>query len=236
MFYLFRLTFFSIFILVFFSCSKKSEIIKGKNEINVEDQEIYNVVFNEIIGHDSISRQILNFYNDIQIEAENNLYPSNRKEYEESGVNKLSKTDIDSAQLHVIVNNEIVNLKEAHDISNIISNDNFKYNFSEVDTTYIPLLRELNNFTDISAFNVSQLSTGFNYKIISNISDFKEDKNNLSIGRISFSRIIYNKSKSKACVYAQHICGGECGGGHITFLKKINNKWVISGRKNLWVA
>lgn len=152
------------------------------------------MVFNEIIGHDSISRQILNFYNDIQIEAENNLYPSNRKEYEESGVNKLSKTDIDSAQLHVIVNNEIVNLKEAHNISNIISNDNFKYNFSEVDTTYIPLLRELNNFTDISAFNVSQLSTAFNYKIISNISDFKEDKNNLSIGRISFSRIIYNKS------------------------------------------
>lgn len=236
MFYLSRLIFFSIFILLIFSCSGKSEIVENEIEINIEDKEVYNIVFNDIIGHDSISRNILNFYNDIQIEIESNFYPSSRKEYEESGKNELSKADVDSAQLYVSVFNKLINLKEEHDISNIISNENFKSNFTEVDTTYIPLLKELNNSIGITTFDVSQLNTNFNYRIISNTSEFKEDKNNLSIGQISFSKIVYNQSKNKACVYTQLVCGGECGGGYIIVLNKLKNKWIISGRKNLWVS
>ncbi len=238
--YEFRLNYFLILLLLFFSCSKKVEIENKNRVINIEDKEIYNLVFNDLIGHDSISREILNFYNEIQNKEEVFFYPSTRKKYEESfndfTRNELSKNEIDSAQLFVYVENKLLNVKEQMDISNIISKDNFKYNFTEVDVAFIPLLKELNNYNDTINFDVSILNTDFNYNIIPSTLDFKEDKNKLLIGQVSFSKIIYNKSNNIACVYTHNVCGGECGGGYIMFLKKISNKWVLTSKKLLWVA
>ncbi len=56
------------------------------------------------------------------------------------------------------------------------------------------------------------------------------------IGIIALSRIVFNKSKTKACLYYSYICGGECGEGEIVFLEKSPNGWKHAYSTFLWVA
>ncbi|WP_044200447.1 hypothetical protein [Flammeovirga sp. OC4] len=44
---------------------------------------------------------------------------------------------------------------------------------------------------------------------------------------ITYSRIIYNQGKDKACLYFQNNCVGMCGFGKFVFLNKVNGIWEI---------
>jgi hypothetical protein len=48
-------------------------------------------------------------------------------------------------------------------------------------------------------------------------------------GRTYVSRVGFNRDKTQALVYVQHVAGPEMGIGHYVFLDKTDGKWVIAG-------
>lgn len=49
------------------------------------------------------------------------------------------------------------------------------------------------------------------------------------MGRTYVSRVGFNKDKTKALVYVQHVAGPEMGVGHYVLLDKDSGKWIIAG-------
>lgn len=49
------------------------------------------------------------------------------------------------------------------------------------------------------------------------------------MGRTSVSRVGFNRDKTKALVYVQHIADPGMGVGHYVLLSKVNGKWIIVG-------
>lgn len=56
------------------------------------------------------------------------------------------------------------------------------------------------------------------------------------IGKIAFSRIIFQDSKQKAMLYYEFICGGKCGFGEVLLVEEIGKRWVFRGRQELWIS
>ncbi|HEX2395375.1 MAG TPA: hypothetical protein VHI78_08515 [Bacteroidales bacterium] len=54
------------------------------------------------------------------------------------------------------------------------------------------------------------------------------------IGEINYSRVIFNRERTKACYYFSFICGIGCGHGYTLFLEKKNNKWEIITESPEW--
>ena len=63
---------------------------------------------------------------------------------------------------------------------------------------------------------------------------YKNFKGFRFVGDLMFSRIIFNNNKTEAVFYENYICGGECGSGDIVWIEKVNNKWKIKHKINLW--
>lgn len=55
-------------------------------------------------------------------------------------------------------------------------------------------------------------------------------------GLISFSRILFNKEKTKAVFTLDRLCGSLCGGGFIIVAKKINGKWETIKHIGTWIS
>jgi hypothetical protein len=74
-------------------------------------------------------------------------------------------------------------------------------------------------------------NTGF-YQIIS----YNNQKQKIGEHRLTFSNIIYDKSKTEACFYFEDNCAGLCAYGDLVFLKKINGIWKVSRRIEIWLS
>lgn len=61
------------------------------------------------------------------------------------------------------------------------------------------------------------------------ILDWNKEPAALNSGRTSVSRIGFNKDRTKALVYVQHVAEPEMGIGHYVLLDKINGRWAIAG-------
>ncbi|TCC92018.1 hypothetical protein EZ428_09795 [Pedobacter frigiditerrae] len=55
-------------------------------------------------------------------------------------------------------------------------------------------------------------------------------------GFFNVSRILFDESKNYGILSASYTCGGLCGEGHIIYIKKFNNKWVIDKIEGTWIA
>jgi hypothetical protein len=62
------------------------------------------------------------------------------------------------------------------------------------------------------------------------------DKFPNSTGFVELTRIGFNERKDKVIVYVENYCGGLCGDGNYLLLEKINSKWKITKRKEIWVS
>lgn len=52
----------------------------------------------------------------------------------------------------------------------------------------------------------------------------------------TLSRPGYNSARSEAVLSVSHGCGLLCGTGHLYFLAKQNNEWVVVNRLMLWIS
>jgi len=53
---------------------------------------------------------------------------------------------------------------------------------------------------------------------------------------ITYSRIIYNKQKDKACFYFENNCSGLCGYATYVFLEKVDGIWTIKDELMDWIS
>jgi hypothetical protein len=51
-----------------------------------------------------------------------------------------------------------------------------------------------------------------------------------------FSLPGFNPDRNEAVLYVGHSCGDLCGTGHLYFLAKQNDKWVVRNRLMLWIS
>lgn len=57
-----------------------------------------------------------------------------------------------------------------------------------------------------------------------------------SNGYIRFSRVGFNKDKTRALIYYETRCGSECGSGNYGFFVKENGKWIVEAAAPLWIS
>lgn len=56
------------------------------------------------------------------------------------------------------------------------------------------------------------------------------------IGYVCFSRIVMNADQTKALLYFEFMCGGNCGFGDILMLEKEGVHWTIRNTLDLWIS
>lgn len=57
-----------------------------------------------------------------------------------------------------------------------------------------------------------------------------------NFGFFVFSHVGLNLNKTEALLYAEHFCGGLCGGGSYVLMRKVNGVWHIVDRYDTWVS
>ena len=53
---------------------------------------------------------------------------------------------------------------------------------------------------------------------------------------ITYSRIVYNQKKDKACFYFENNCSGLCGYATFVFVEKVDRIWVIMDELMDWIS
>ena len=64
----------------------------------------------------------------------------------------------------------------------------------------------------------------------------KENYDFLLSGTLGISRIYFDSSYQFALIYCSFVSGPTCGEGAIFCIRKINNKWSIEEKINLWIS
>lgn len=55
-------------------------------------------------------------------------------------------------------------------------------------------------------------------------------------GLLGLSRVAFDRTHTKAYVYASESCGSLCGNGYSFVLEKVNGSWQVKEKKELWIA
>jgi hypothetical protein len=201
------------------------------NQFESEKYQIYNIVFDKSIGKPSRWRKkakgsLLWLSNSIKT-REDSLKNAELLRWIDS-TNKV----IDTANLYILLEDTV--------ISKMNSELPFEMTFQnnkllKKDTAFISILKSLfrkNN--KIEVIDKSKIRPSEKYKLVDKLyktrNEFKE------VGIVSFSKISFNNSKDKACVYVSLVCGQLCGDGKVYFLEKKEGKWNILDYEGLWIS
>jgi len=222
---------------LFVSCNSKTQNTSQQFEDSEDEMEIVNLVFDATVGHDTIwSKQLL--IPPVFLPPGGHQTKEDRLEYENysKSIDSL-KLKLDTAKLYVFINDSLISFPENRNrVKSMTEYQPFKLNFPETDTAFRQLLVKLIDSTISKPLDILKLKSIYNYKV-----DYISNRNNYSnsiikIGKVTISRPAFSKDLKRACIYSEIICGGECGGGSIIFLRKVNGQWKIEGQRELWVS
>ncbi|KOY85662.1 hypothetical protein AD998_05410 [bacterium 336/3] len=194
-------------ILILQACSNKQN-----THLENEEYEIINLVLNHRhnLAPDSVERKYA------KQRAEDKYF--GRKNYTKEYNEDLKK--IDSMQLCLFIDDtlQIVDTKN-HFIKN------------QKDSVYYPLVVKLADSTQKKKIDITKLKCKYNYRI-----DYKSNEENYEEGFIHvktfyFSRVVFNKSRDRACIYFI-----TRGGSSLFFFKKENGKWMLEFDKIKYIT
>jgi len=198
-----------------------SEPITFKGGLDIEGYEPPDSAYFERLRHETDS-----IYRNFNWEK----YKRDSIEYEEL----VKNPPYDSSTLVILVWDSLYDYKPNEFNQRITTSEMYSQNFN-VDSTWRPLVIELiDSVQDERKFPFERLeNTGrFNLKPYS----YDTLENDRIIGKIWFSKVVFNDSLDRGCYYYGFLCGRLCGWGYIIFVEKKNDKWVIVGARELWVA
>lgn len=213
------------------SCKNHKTEVATKTDKN--DTEILSLVFDTLVGNKEHWK--FNF-------LPNRIPLIDDENYAENKIKQ--QKEIDSALTKWYSVQIIVFVNERSQIPSYLLNnfrylsekESFMHNFKSADSSYRQLLINLIEDTTSIQFDLSKIKTAYDYKLKYLSSRQKKEPNTFIIGNVTFSKIVYNKEKTVACLYSELVCGGECGYGNIYFLMKRESKWSISSYHNIWVS
>jgi len=61
-------------------------------------------------------------------------------------------------------------------------------------------------------------------------------RNDCGIGIVSFSKMVFNDSKTKALLYYEFDCSGNCGFGEIILVENLKGRWKVKKTNQLWIS
>lgn len=210
---------FICFLLILFivSCQNKDNNVVS----DTDEREILNLTLDKVIGSDTIWRYHLKLPPPpIPVIAFTDKIDS--IEYLKSIRRRDSAQKIlDTATLFVVVYKQNNYLAESYinNIKNQITN-------SKKDTAFNQALQQLcNQNLNNDTINIAILRPKSNFKIFND--SIAPDDRLRRIGSLRFSKIAFNETKDKACIYTSFSCGDLCGNSDIHFFIKENGKWIF---------
>jgi hypothetical protein len=218
---------------LFITCNNRTE---QKGFDNSEINEILNIVFDATVGPDTLwSKNLL--IPPVFLPQSGQKSDADKVEFVKylRSIDNL-KMKLDTAKLYVFINDSLVKFPENRiRIKSMTESKYFMGNF-EIDSTFRPLIVKLFNYSESRPLDISKLKSKYNYQI-----DFISNKDKypssiIEIGSVNMTNPVFNSDLTMACIYSEIFCGGECGGGSIIFLKKVNGQWKIEGQRQLWVS
>lgn len=148
---------------------------------------------------------------------------------------KLNNRKADSARLVVLIGDTLITLKRTKSLNSILTENGFPNNFG-VDTTWRSLaLKLVDSNMNPNSINLNDITNTGRYEV-ENSNNYKSVKGERVIGYVTFSRVAFNDDLTRGCFYYSFVCGGECGEGAMIFIKKMDNKWIIEGSRQLWIS
>ncbi|NPD47182.1 hypothetical protein [Lentimicrobium sp. S6] len=152
-------------------------------------------------------------------------------EYEISKTNKK----IDTSRLIVILKDSLIAIPSRIKLGYIADIKYFKTNYS-ADTSFISLIKKLKSFTVGKPLNTSEIKNIGRFDIIK-LTDLEHIKKPYGkIGYIRYSKVAFDSSHRRACVYFDFNHTTLFGYGTILFLEKSGTKWTIIGQFGQWVS
>jgi len=215
---------YTLIIAFLFSCSNNRNTLDiDKTQIENEENKIINIVFDTLLGPDTLWEHmtlIPCFSN--STEERKSIQKKNIEE------KRKYKEFRDTATLVVFFDDSLVKFP--------YTRKELEYKFSNIDSIYHPLIFKLIDSSKSRKFDISLINTKYKYKLdyIKNKEKYHNEIERL--GDIYFSRVAFNKDRTKACVYSSLVLGRLNGSGTLFFLEKNKNKWKIIAERRLWVS
>ena len=147
----------------------------------------------------------------------------------------LKNRPLDTANLVVLVHDSLIDYPRDRISKYILTEEGFELNF-EVDVSWrdlaIKVVDSLNQTVD---FPLSKITRTGKYHLATP-QNYKEDSKDRVVGFVKISRVALDEQEARACFIFSFHCGGHCGEGVMVFAEKLNDQWVIVGRRQLWVS
>ena len=148
---------------------------------------------------------------------------------------KMNNRQEDSSELQIYLSDTLRTYKGNERLENILSLENFDVNFP-VDTSWIVLIRKLNQIQSPKKFDLRKIEKTGKYVLVSKseFNDTTEYKR--KIGKMTFSRVAFSDNQKRGVFYYAFQCGRLCGWGSIVFVEKKGKNWEIVGERGMWVS
>lgn len=147
----------------------------------------------------------------------------------------LDNRKLDRSELKIYLLNTLTTYKKNDFLEGILNPQNFEANFP-VDTTWISLIRKLNQIGTKKEFDVNIISQTGNYTLVTE-SEFNDTTDNKRrIGIMTVSRVAFSENDKRAVFYYSFSCGRLCGWGSIVFVERKGETWEIVGQREMWVS
>ena len=66
--------------------------------------------------------------------------------------------------------------------------------------------------------------------------DYEQTKQDRIVATLTFSRVVFNEDRTKACYYYKEYCGPLCGYGYLVFAERTAGSWKLKAKHQLWIS
>ena len=203
-------------------------------EIESEETKILNLTFLTLVGTE--------WYLEPLIPPPMPLYEGASKEdsikyklEEEKIIEKNKSRKLDTSRLVVFFKDSLIAYPELFKKTELLTPKVFKL-ILPVDSSYIPLLKKLYTLNKSKLFNLERITDKGKYEIYPFNKMGKIEGDYKSVGKIRYSQIAFSKNRDKACFYFDFSHSPLNGYGLIVFLERKQEKWIIIGKSQMWIA
>ncbi len=224
------------------SCHNSTKKI---DEIGEDEKQIITIVFDKIVGPDSLMKKHLL---PIEYLPKGGFQSAQEKSDHLFFLKEIDsiKSKLDTSKLYILINDSLIRYPKGP-FPILLDFNDFKMNNKEIDTSFYPLVLKLVDSTYSTKLDKSHIKSKYNYQIeyknksmkdkcLSEIKCFYNKYSIFVIGYVNISRATFNKNKTKACIYASFQRGPLNGIGTVFFLEKENKTWIIKGSGYGWIS
>lgn len=147
----------------------------------------------------------------------------------------LNNRKLDTSELKIFLYDTLTTYKSNDFLEGVLTNRNFDANFP-VDTSWIKLIRKLNQMDAPLNFNLTEINQTGNYNLVSQEEFNDTTDNKRRIGIMTLSRVAFSENLKRGVFYYSFYCGRLCGWGNIVFVEKKGDEWKIVGQREMWVS